>query len=68
MGKSSYLTIRIDPQVKAESSELFRTLGFTMTDAITIFLHQSLMKGGLPFNVDNSAKKLQNLSQDYSQK
>ena len=67
MGKSSYLTIRIDPQLKAKSSELFRTLGFTMTDAITIFLHQSLINGGLPFNVDNPALKRQDLSQKHLQ-
>ena len=67
MGKSSYLTIRIDPQLKAESSELFRTLGFTMTDAITIFLHQSLINGGLPFKVDNPALKRQDLTQNHLQ-
>ena len=65
MGKSSYLTIRIDPKIKAESTELFRSLGFTMTDAITIFLHQSLINGGLPFSVDNPALKKQDLSQRH---
>ena len=52
MGKSSYLTIRIDPAVKSEATELFNSLGLTTTAAVTVFLQQALNVGGLPFKVE----------------
>lgn len=66
MGKSSYLTVRIDPNVKAEASELFETMGFTMTDAVTIFLHQALIVGGLPFEVKGPGKNKTTLLESKS--
>ena len=55
MGKSCYLTIRIDPEVKADAGKLFNKLGITTTDAVTMFLHKALITGGLPFSVNDSA-------------
>lgn len=49
--RSADLHIRIDPETKAGAEQLFSTFGITVTDAITIFLRQSLMVGGLPFEV-----------------
>ena len=45
------MTIRMDPEIKKESQELFRSLGLDMTTAINLFLRQSLMHRGLPFEV-----------------
>ncbi|MDD6127664.1 MAG: type II toxin-antitoxin system antitoxin, RelB/DinJ family, partial [Veillonellaceae bacterium] len=42
------MTIRMDPEIKKESQELFRSLGLDMTTAINLFLRQSLMHRGLP--------------------
>jgi len=38
----------------------FERLGITLSDAINLFLHQSLREGGLPFEVKRAdAKKTQ---------
>lgn len=43
--------VRIDPEVKKEANELFKTLGLDMSTAINIFLNQCILIGGLPFEV-----------------
>ena len=45
------MTIRMDPEIKKDAQELFRSLGLDMTTAINLFLRQSLMHRGLPFAV-----------------
>lgn len=67
MGKSSYLTIRIDPELKAEASELFGKLNLTTTAAVTIFLRQALINGGLPFKVDDPSLSQANREQSDAQ-
>jgi len=51
MAKTANLNIRIDPKTKEAAEKLFANFGITTTDAINIFLHQSLLSGGLPFPV-----------------
>lgn len=51
MAKTANINVRMDPVVKANAEELFASFGMTVTEAINIFLHQSLMVGGLPFEV-----------------
>ena len=51
MAKSSHLNIRIDPTVKEQAESLFSQFGITITDAVNIFLHQSLIYGGIPFEL-----------------
>ncbi len=51
MAKTANINIRIDPETKARSEQLFAKFGITLTDAVNIFLHQSLMVGGLPFEM-----------------
>ena len=51
MAKTANITIRIDPETKANAEQLFSSFGITVTDAISIFLHKSIMEGGLPFAV-----------------
>ena len=43
--------MRIDPQVKSEAESLFDSFGLSLTEAINVFLHKSIMEGGLPFDV-----------------
>ncbi len=49
MSKTANINIRIEPEVKKEAEELFGSFGISVTDAINIFLHTSLMQGGFPF-------------------
>lgn len=51
MAKSSNLNIRIDPDIKEQAEHLFSQFGITITDAINMFIHQSLNYGGIPFEL-----------------
>ena len=47
--QTSNLTVRLDAQLKKEAEQLFNDLGMTLSGAINIFLHASIMEGGFPF-------------------
>jgi DNA-damage-inducible protein J len=51
MAKTADLHIRVTPEIKADAEGLFSLLGITVTDAVTMFLHQALLSDGLPFEV-----------------
>jgi len=51
MAAGADLYIPIDPETKADAEQLFASFGITVPEAVNIFLHQSLLAGGLPFNV-----------------
>jgi len=51
MAKTATLNIRIDPEIKKRSEQLFSGFGITVSDAVNMFLHQSLFVGGLPFEL-----------------
>lgn len=51
MARDADLHIRIDPETKIGAERLFATFGITVTDAVNMFLRQSLLVGGLPFDV-----------------
>ena len=51
MSKTTTLTIRIDPAVKRKVEKLYSTFGLNLSDAINMFIHQSLRIGGLPFEL-----------------
>lgn len=44
--------VRIDENLKSQATELFNQLGLDMSSAINVFLRQSVLRGGLPFNVE----------------
>ncbi len=54
MAKTASINMRIDPEFKKKVEKMFNELGLTTTEAINIFLHQSLIQGGLPFDVRNN--------------
>ena len=47
----STIQIRVDELTKSQSAAIFQHLGITMSDAINMFLHQSILHGGLPFEI-----------------
>lgn len=51
MSKSANINVRIEPEIKASAEALYSKFGITVTDAINMFLHQSLIVGGLPFDL-----------------
>lgn len=44
--------IRIDADIKKQSTKIFKSLGMDLSSAINIFLSQSVLRGGLPFSVE----------------
>ncbi|MCR5040851.1 MAG: type II toxin-antitoxin system RelB/DinJ family antitoxin [Clostridia bacterium] len=44
--------VRIDADVKSAATELFNSLGLDMSGAVNLFLHQCILRGGLPFAVE----------------
>lgn len=44
--------IRIDSDVKVAATKLFSDLGIDMSGAVNLFLHQCILRGGLPFPVE----------------
>ena len=51
MPKTSVINIRIEPETKKHVENLFLKFGISISDAVNIFFHQSLMQGGLPFKM-----------------
>lgn len=47
--KTASFQMRINPDVKSEAESIFATYGLTLTDAVNIFIQQSLNTKGLPF-------------------
>ena len=49
--KTSTFQMRINPEVKQRIEAVYARRGMTFTDAVNIFIQQSLDDGGLPFLV-----------------
>jgi len=49
--KTATFRMRMNPQTKEQAEQLFENCGLTLTDAVNIFLRQSINAGGLPFKV-----------------
>lgn len=51
MNKSTTIQTRVDPKLKSEAISIFGKLNLTMSDAISLFLRQVILRNGLPFEV-----------------
>jgi len=51
MNKTSTVRARIEPDLKDKAEQVFRKLGLTTTQAITLFYRQVELRNGLPFDV-----------------
>lgn len=47
--KTGTFQMRINPEIKEQLENIYARNGMTLTDAINVFLQQSLNIGGLPF-------------------
>lgn len=67
-----HLTIQIDHQLKDDATRLFESLGMSLNTAISVFLHQVVQEGSLPFQPDpvclNQLKALENHHSPASEK
>ena len=53
---ASTIQVRVEDELKTKSDELFRSLGTDTTSAIRIFLTQSIMNNGFPFEIKIKSK------------
>ncbi|AEF83988.1 plasmid stabilization system antitoxin protein [Treponema primitia ZAS-2] len=51
MPKIDTIHMRIEPELKAGADAVLSRLGLSTAEAITVFLNQVLLTGGLPFEV-----------------
>ena len=49
--KTANFNMRMEEQKKADAEALFRALGMTLPQAVNMFISQSLLVGGIPFDV-----------------
>ena len=49
MGKTAVANIRLDPATKSDAERIYADLGLTLSDAVNVFLRQSILVGGFPF-------------------
>ena len=47
--RRSTFQMRIDPETKRRAETVYANYGLTLTDAVNIFIQQSLNENGLPF-------------------
>lgn len=67
MARTANVCVRVEPQLKEQAEKILSQLGISMSDAIGIFLHQVVLKNGLPFGVKIPHEKplaYQNLTHD----
>lgn len=51
IAKTSVLNIRVELEMKKEIEELYSKFSITVSGVVNIFFHQSLMQGGLLFQM-----------------
>ena len=51
MPKDAYINARVDRELKRKAERVLRHGGVTTTDAVTMLLHQIVLRNGVPFDV-----------------
>ena len=49
--KSELIHIRIEPEIKHKSEQIFKRLGVNTSYAVSMFLSQVILKEGFPFEI-----------------
>lgn len=52
MPRAAMIQARMEPELKQNVESIFRALGMTTTEAVTLFYKQVKMRNGLPFAVE----------------
>ena len=52
MAKTETIRARVEPTLKEGAEGIFKKLGLSSTEAITLFYRQVILRRGLPFNVE----------------
>lgn len=51
MPELEIISIEVNSEIKEAAESIFESFGLSLTDAMNIFLHKSIMESGLPFDV-----------------
>jgi len=51
MAKEAYINTRVDKQLKARAERVLAQVGVSTTEAVTMLLHQIVLRRGLPHEV-----------------
>ena len=62
MARSSTINVSIDADIKNRAEQLFSQFGISVSDAVSIFLHQSLIDGGFPFSIKMKAPNAETIA------
>ena len=62
MPKTSSIYTRVEPEIKEQAEQILSKLGIPVANAVNLFLHQVVLRKGIPFDVSLP----QNLPPDYS--
>lgn len=57
MSKEAILHVRIDPDDKAQAEQVYANLGTSLSEAVRIFIRQSIKDQRLPFHPTSSLNK-----------
>lgn len=60
MAKTATLSIRIEPKAKSQAEKIFAKLGITLSEAVNMFIHQSVIERALPFQPRAERPKIPN--------
>ena len=43
--------MRVDSKIKSDAESIYASFGMTLTEAVNVFLHKSILESGLPSDV-----------------
>ena len=61
MTKTASLNIRLNPEIRKTAETVYAQYGLSLTEAVTVFIHQSCNIGGLPFDLRPSRPNMESL-------
>ena len=51
MSKTSTVYTRVEPEIKEQAEQILAALGIPMSNAVNLFLHQVILRQGIPFEI-----------------
>ena len=51
MPKTSSIYTRVEPEIKEQAEQILSKLGIPVANAVNLFLHQIVLRKGIPFDV-----------------
>ena len=51
MPKTSSIYTRVEPEIKEQAEQILSKLGIPVANAVNLFLHQVVLRKGIPFDV-----------------